>query len=884
MAQIHGSDNDDTMVGLTAGQTLIGGNGVDTLQYDDRHTIVITATEGVSKSGYIQDGDTIIAHFEDFENLEPIKVDPDRVDGTNDDDVMGDGHQDFEGNAIGGSDGIIDKINGHEGSDDIDAGSGNDLAAGDTVGAEWSLVNGKWVYDPSKIYANGSAKTFDDVIRGGDGDDVILGNGGNDTLYGDAGDDLINAGTGDDNAYGGTGDDVLNLEDGDDYAEGGQGADIINAGAGDDLVYGDDNPENLLTDSTPEAGQSIAQFSGTDWIVNENQDTGQTEMSQSVDTEDGEPYTVSIDVAVNFAGGATVGAVEVLWNGEVIDKVEVESGAFETFTYDVVGEGNGTGLTIRTAEPDGANSITYDTSGPIISYEKSVDLGDGPMNVDAFAPGQAKLFQVINGQLKVFDTETETYQDAGDPTGIKLNAIGFNVEDDLIYGIAKSAGTDALGQPVSVPDIVMMDANGDIFRVGDGHYGDYVGDFDGQGNLVTFHTSLNRVTIVDVDDIGPDGNPTIKTYHFDSDLSTDRMYDIAYNPQTEQFYSVVAPSKQGGEGKILTIDVSQVENGGQPIINEIPITNSDMNGMLYDGMVKGAYGAVFMDGSGNLYAGLNKGDHDMSTDTGVSGGIYKISISEDGDAAIAELMSEAQTTGVNDGAMDTRANDPFADVDADADILLKDISVAPKVGGNDSLRGGEGDDTMFGGMGDDELFGGTGDDVLDGETGNDKVFGGEGNDQVAGGAGNDFLKGDSGDDFILGGEGNDTLAGGIGNDRLADGAGNDKIIAGKGADTIEMGAGDDHIWGGQWTGDGEADTFVLSSGSGKDIIHDFEADHDVIDLSAYEVSYEDLQGLMKDHGWAVEIDLSGLDGAEDGDRVFLKSVDQDQLDETNFVL
>lgn len=883
MAEVHGTNSDDVMVGLTAGQTLIGGNGVDTLQYDENHTITVTSTVGSSKSGYISDGTKIIAHFEGFETLEPIKVDPDRVDGTAANDTMMDGYTDSDGNKIGSSDGVVDKINGHEGSDMIDAGAGNDLAAGDTVGNEWTLVDGKWVYDPTQIYANGTAKTFDDEIHGGEGDDVILGNGGNDLLYGEEGDDLINAGTGDDRAFGGTGDDILNLEDGDDYAEGGAGADIINAGAGDDIVHGDDAPNNLLAGGDDVPGQSIAQFSGSDWNVIENAQTGQTEMSQSVETKADQKYTISVDVAANLAGGATKGAVEVLWGGQVIDTVEVESGVFETKEYEVEGTGGDTGLTLRTidVEDDGSN---YDFSGPIVSYEKQVDLGDGSMTVDAFAPGQAKLFQVIDGQLKVFDTATETYQDAGDPTGVKLNAIGFNIENDLIYGISKSDGVDANGTPVANKDIVMMDANGDIFRVGDGHYGDYVGDFDGQGNLWTFHTSLDRVTKVDVDNLDANGNPEIQTFHFPSSLTTDRMFDIAFDPATQTFSSVVAPSTQGGQGKILQVDISTVENGGEPQLSEIPITNSDMNGMLYDGMVKGAYGAVFMDASGNLYAGLNRGDHDMSTSTDVTGGVYKFTVSADGTEATAELMSSSQSTGVNDGAMDTRANDPFAEVDAEADILVKNIKVIPAEGGNDSLRGGAGEDQLYGGLGDDEVFGGTGDDMVDGEVGNDKVFGGEGDDIVEGGLGNDFVKGGTGDDVVSGGEGNDSVFGNTGDDMLKDGAGNDKVVGGTGSDTVVMGAGNDHVWGGQWSGDNASDTFVLSAGSGKDMIHDFEVSHDVIDLSAYGVSYDDLQNLIKDHGWATEIDLSGLEGAEDGDRVFLKSVDASDLDESNFIL
>ncbi|MEO0343063.1 MAG: calcium-binding protein [Pseudomonadota bacterium] len=870
-------------VGLTTGQTLVGGDGIDTLQYNQDHEITITSTEGDLKSGYVSNDDGIVVYFENMEILEPVKVDPDQVDGSNADDTMGVGFEDSDGNVIGGADGIVDKINGHEGSDTINAGAGNDLAAGDTVGNEWSLVDGKWVYDASKVSAIGKAKSFDDVINGGEGDDVLLGNGGNDKLFGEAGQDIINAGTGDDEAFGGADDDLINLEDGDDFGSGGLGADIINAGKGDDIVYGDLSPvENLVT-TTTDVGLSVAQYDDTDWNVVENAETGHTEMHQTLQTDAQGTYTITVDVAANLAAGATQGAVEILWDGVVIDKVEVESGVFQTKSYEVSGTGGETGLTIRTAEYEGDSGSNIDTSGAIFKYETSIDLGEGEITVDAFAPGQAKLFQVIDGQLKVFDTETSTYQDAGDPTGIKINAIGLNIENDLIYGIAKTQGVDTLGNPVAVPDIVMMDANGEIYRVGDGHYGDYVGDFDGEGNLWTFHTSTNRVTKIDVDKLDADGNPQIETFHFPADISTDRLYDVAYNPETQEFYGVVAPSKQGGEGTVLKIDLSQVETGGEPVFTEIPITDSIMNDALLNGMVKGAYGAVFMDGSGNLYAGLNKGDHDMSTSTDVSGGIYKIDISEDGSYAVAELMADAQTTGANDGAMDTRANDPFADVDASADVLLKNITVTPAEGGNDSLRGGEGDDTIFGGQGDDEVFGGKDNDTIDGEEGNDKVFGGEGDDLAAGGEGDDYVDGGLGNDTVDGGAGIDTVLGGSGDDIVSGGAGNDKIVGGSGADTIHMGEGNDHVWGGQWSSDNSTDTFVLSAGSGKDMIHDFDTEKDLIDLSEYGITYEDLTALITDHGWATEIDLAGLPGASDGDRLFLKSVESDTLDESNFI-
>jgi len=57
--------------------------------------------------------------------------------------------------------------------------------------------------------------------------------------------------------------------------------------------------------------------------------------------------------------------------------------------------------------------------------------------------------------------------------------------------------------------------------------------------------------------------------------------------------------------------------------------------------------------------------------------------------------------------------------------------------------------------------------------------------------------------------------------------GNDTIKAGDGADDIWAGKGSDKIWGGYG-----ADHFIFEKNSGKDVIYDFNAAEDVIDLSA----------------------------------------------------
>ena len=112
----------------------------------------------------------------------------------------------------------------------------------------------------------------------------------------------------------------------------------------------------------------------------------------------------------------------------------------------------------------------------------------------------------------------------------------------------------------------------------------------------------------------------------------------------------------------------------------------------------------------------------------------------------------------------------------------------------------------------------------------------------------------------------------------------DTALGDDGVDIVNGTAGDDHMCGSEWSADGSSDTFVVSSGSGRDMIHDFEADHDVLDLSAYGLEFSDLVELMSNQGCATEIDLSGLAGGQTGDKLILKSIDPNDLDESNFIL
>jgi hypothetical protein len=79
----------------------------------------------------------------------------------------------------------------------------------------------------------------DDLCRGGQGSDDLFGNLGDDTVRGGAGEDEVHGGDGNDLCRGGLGDDLIYGEDGIDDLYGGFGDDTCEGGVGDDSLHGE---------------------------------------------------------------------------------------------------------------------------------------------------------------------------------------------------------------------------------------------------------------------------------------------------------------------------------------------------------------------------------------------------------------------------------------------------------------------------------------------------------------------------------------------------------------------------------------------------------------------------------------------------------------------
>lgn len=255
--------------------------------------------------------------------------------------------------------------------------------------------------------------------------------------------------------------------------------------------------------------------------------------------------------------------------------------------------------------------------------------------------------------------------------------------------------------------------------------------------------------------------------------------------------------------------------------------------------------------------------------------------------------------------------------------------------GNDALFGQDGADQLFGDDGIDYLVGGLGNDVLNGGSQGDALYGEEGNDTLVGGsdfatdilvggAGDDVLRGDSGlgdYDLMDGGSGNEiyyvdtpadltfealgggndtvranivgagyylyanvenlvldgTTPFGVGNElanRLTGNSVGNYLLGGAGDDVLNGKGGNDVLFG-----ESGADIFVFDRGTGGDVIGDFVAGTDRIDLSAFGfANFAAVQAAMGQNGSDSFINLGG------GDLVVLNGVALSSLQAGDFIL
>lgn len=179
--------------------------------------------------------------------------------------------------------------------------------------------------------------------------------------------------------------------------------------------------------------------------------------------------------------------------------------------------------------------------------------------------------------------------------------------------------------------------------------------------------------------------------------------------------------------------------------------------------------------------------------------------------------------------------------------------------GNDVLTGNDAANTLIGNGGNDRLTGHGGNDQLQGDVGNDRLDGGAGSDTAvftgttavrlnltltgpqATGHGTDTLLrienaiAGSGADVLRGNAAANAFVGNEGDDQLFGAGGADRLTGNNGIDRLDGGTGDDVLTGGL-----DGDRFIFRTGSGRDVIRDFQNGQDRLVILSGADSFADV--------------------------------------------
>ena len=668
-----------------------------------------------------------------------------------------------------------------------------------------------------------------------EGQDLIYGSIGDDTLRGLGGDDDIRGNDGADKLYGGEGADTLDGGAGADTLEGGEGADTLDGGAGADTA------SYAGSTDTDGAGVVVNLFRGTatgndaegDILVGIENLEGSAHKDILIgDTADntlkgnaGDDRLVGGAGNDRLEGGAGVDTLvgnignDFLQGGEGTDNY-IFAGSFGTDTIEVDTDGGNlqfkgaTGLGDFTFSTDGSGNVLVAGGGGTVKILKA-----------AYADGRYNLqYGVENIDLGKLSVGTD-----GDDNSEVANAddafVGGTGEADLMYGLA---GVDTL-KGFAGNDLLFGGSGDDRLEGGDG---------------------ADRL-------VGGDGADTLEG-GADNDILVGGLGADEYVFEAGHGADIIRGDTDGG-----ALQFKAATNGDAfsfSRVGDLVTLGVGSDSVAIGGFANGNY--VLQYGTGDTSLGR------LAVAT-QEGGALRANADDEQDW-LKGLAGDDILVG--------NGGDDRIDGGAGNDRLFGG-------GGVDTLTGGAGVDTLVGGLGDDFLRGGAGTDtyIFAGNFGEDTIqgdadggnlqfkqatglddlifsrvglnnenvkitqgvnsvtienyvdgkfsiqYGSENTDlgrlSLAAAAGGmieaaaddkaDLMLGLAGDDIFVGDGGNDDLRGYAGNDMLTGGAGNDRLIGGDGIDTLKGGVGADRLFGGLGS-----DKYVFESGGGRDIIVD----------------------------------------------------------------
>ena len=821
--QVYGNDADDALYGGAGADRVQGNGGADWVDGGSGPDVLLG---GTSRAGTPDGADIVLGAggldllVGDNAQTDVLAGRPYPTDLASSDTTLGGNDR-----LVGGED--ADAIHGGVGDDTAYGGSGDDSVEGnpgadllfgelgddDLVGGSSELASGSF---------SGSEPGRPDVadrIEGGAGQDVIAGDNARVTRGGTAhpvtlgrgltttrgvdladesagapagvsGDDVIRAGDGMDVVFAQRGDDDVSLGADADYGEGGPGADAVHGDDGDDdLVGGSFTPlggTGSLVTGQPDTGDVLAGDAGQDVVLGDNgsltrpQGPGPLVGPLTVNRVQAQrlvaPYDLGDSPVAGTSGPDTVtgdagndvllgqGGDDLTDGGTESDYAEGGQGSDLVLggvgDDDVVGGSFATSATAATSpttatgevgQPDGADNVLGGAGSDLV-------LGDNGLLTRLSTGRDWRTLRADATQTGLVPARGVALHDLGGPAPAVANA-------------THSAG-DALSGQDGVDVILGQDGN-DLIS-GGGH-DDYV---EGDGGADTIHGDVALVASeivtaptsaawttpgVDAapatagqDDIAGgwarqgwrDGNDSIDGDGGDDFVVGDNgsIARVVDGGTTDRVYTQRYGALRTGQAKV------RVAGGGAASTRFCPTTGSsatatcEVAGAFGADLVRGGSGQDVLygqDGDDTIWGGAD--DDDLYGELGAD-----ILNGEDGEDAILgdrggvqnryETGARSTSTTLSMPPALTMTTRRSGTVSREAD-LLHDVNGVDLVGGAtsasmplDGITFG-GADRIRGGAGRDSIHAGAGDDLANGDAGGDAIFGGRGEDVLWGGVG-----------------------------------------------------------------------------------------------------------------------------------------------------
>lgn len=702
---LDGGDGDDVLNGGAGNDTLNGGfaqsgvGGIDTADYSAYAVAVTVSADGTAGDGASGESDNVMS------NVDCI------LGGSGPDTLTASASGFIEYLAGNGGD---DTLIGSNNADTLDGGAGNDILIGrggtDTLQggagtdtADYSDRTSTSVSlslsldgSPNDGASGENENLGSDIenLRGGAGNDTLIGNASGNSLYGGGGNDTL---------LGGDDTDLLFGEAGDDTLRGGNSNDKMIGGLGDDTFDGGDG----TTDN-----------SGSDEVSYEDRDPGS-----------------GPGVTVLFNGQADDGTTGGTEHDNVLNTIEIVRGTAFADTISAAGRGDSVGMILNGAGGD--DTVTGGAGNDTLMGEGGNDTllgGDGGDTLNGDAGNDLLQGQgggdILNGGA---DYDKADYADKSSGVNITMDdspndGVGGSAEGDNVHNdieeVRATAHNDTVSAAGRTSGIDLYGFEGDDTLLGS-EAGDHI--YAGAGNDVLQGRGggddLNGGTDWDVADYA------------------DKNQGVGVNLSTDN-----SPNDGVGgaaEGDNVRSDIDELRG---TIYDDVLSTAgrtaaSTLKGFAGDDkLIGGDYADDFNGGDGSRDE-VNYLGHTVPPTLALSNGVV---ISFDGIANDGWDLVGPTITYQGEGD----------NVRSDIEILVgtdyADYIHAESQPSSVSM-------IVDGRSGHDDIYGGAGADDLRGSEGDDKIYGGGGNDLLRGDAGNDTLYGDAGQDTLYGGDGNDTF-------------------------------------------------------------------------------------------------------------------------------